>query len=290
VIPLNELDLLFGGRLIERFFARKYLMTTAQLETVPVQPCTSDAPLFKDTLPALNRCLDDLNLPYDINESIIEEMLKSLEAAGSEKGPAYWLILGRIMELALVAAGHYADHCEFSAAGDLLVNPRTIRVGWKGQRFWVVKNRHGKMSDQFRGPGMSRENFVRDFKENGSLETLRPALLPYLLERMKACGRFSSDYLEGVDARMKKIADTMGFLCAGGINTGQQLYIYLNRASASDRKLVAANLCRFDRRRYDHIGREVDRWRNGKLFTSVFLSPETMTRWRAAAMMNEYLQ
>ncbi len=72
----------------------------------------------------LNNQMDLANVPYGLNEDKILEVLSVLEYIGDETTPEYWLMVCRISEMALLCAGQYADGCEFSAAGDLLVNPR----------------------------------------------------------------------------------------------------------------------------------------------------------------------
>lgn len=225
-----------------------------------------------DSPSGLNRRMDGLDIPFGINEPRIEALLETLESIDSPRRTAYWLLLARVTELALITAGHYADHGECSAAGDLLVNPRTIRVringGWP-----AVKDRHRRLSDQFRPPGMSRGAFVRDFKERGRLETVRPPLLPELTRRLADCGRFAGAYLDHIRARMQKIADTLGFLCAGGVASGMALHGVLARASAAERAFWESNLCRFDREKYDGLGRAVACSLRGQPIADRFLRP-----------------
>lgn len=267
-------------------------MYAPQIERVSFSADPCDGSVFRDARSDFNRRLDLLAIPYDINESVIENLLDALDAIAPSPDAVCGLLLARVTELALITAGHYADHCEFSAAGDLLVNPRTIRVGWGDWRRTAVKDRHGRLSDQFLRPGMSHGAFVRDFKENGSLETLQPALLPVLVERLAACGFFSSDYLTAVNARMEKITGAIGFLCAAGITTGRQLYLHLTLAPAAEREFFTAHLCRFDRARFDRLGREVGRWQDGTFLNSGFLAPGTIPRSRAVRIEkleeNEY--
>ncbi|MBI9082811.1 MAG: hypothetical protein JEZ11_04390 [Desulfobacterales bacterium] len=265
-------------------------MYATQIETVSFSADPCDGSVFREALSDFNRRLDALAIPYDINESVIEALLDTLDTVAPSPDAIYWLLLARVTELALMAAGHYADHCEFSAAGDLLVNPRTIRVCWDDQRRPAVKERHERLSDQFRRPGVSRRAFVRDFKDNGRLETLRPALLPVLAGQLAACGLFSSGYLAAVNARMEKITEAIGFLCAAGITTGRQLYLHLTLAPAADRDFFTAHLCRFDRCHYDRLGREVDRWYGGTLFNSAFFDSETLSGSRAADLYESVLQ
>jgi hypothetical protein len=83
----------------------------------PIQPHLDSDPLL-----LLNEELEDLRLPHEINEPAIEGLLKKLEGSGASDQSLYWLLMARMFELALFCAGHYADNCEFTAAGDLLVN------------------------------------------------------------------------------------------------------------------------------------------------------------------------
>lgn len=219
-----------------------------------------------DSLAGLNRRMDGLNVPYGINESRIESLLDALESAGSPRRPAYWLLLARVTELALLVAGHYADHGEFSAAGDLLVNPRAVCVRVNGGRP-AVKDRHCRLSDQFRPPWMSHGDFVRDFKAKGRLETVRPALLPELTQRLVDCGRFTDAVLEDIRSRSQRVADTLGFLCAGGVASGMALHGAMAHASAAERAFWESGLCRFGRENYDGLGRAVERSLRGEPLT-----------------------
>ena len=252
-------------------------MGTAAIQTIPFSPESFQEPGFRYTPAVLNRRLDHLTIPSDVNEAMIVAMLEALEGVCAKaQGPGYWLLLARLTELALLVAGHYADHCEFSAAGDLLINPRAVQVCF-GQQRPEVKKRHGRLSDQFRPPWLSHDDFLCRFKESGSVETVRPALLPALTGCLVRGGCFTDAYMETVNGRMKKIADTIRFLCAGGIASGRQLYLYLNQATAGERDLFEENLCRFSRIPYDRVGREVDQWLDETVCTSVFIKPEAGT-------------
>jgi hypothetical protein len=96
----------------------------------------------------LNEALDHLNVPYDVNEQTIENFLQNLKAFDTTHQPAYWLMMARLFELSLILAGHYADNCEFSEAGDLLVNPRKVLIHRKGYPYPLRKSRHGRLTEQ----------------------------------------------------------------------------------------------------------------------------------------------
>ena len=108
------------------------------------QPAAPAQPLLR-----LNALLDAAILPYEVNEGQIENWMNTLEASSAKDGPIYWLLWIRLMEAALLCAGNYVDNCEFSAAGDLLVNPRSIRIYIDGVREPVNKKRHLALTDQF---------------------------------------------------------------------------------------------------------------------------------------------
>lgn len=124
-------------------------------------PCFERNPLL-----ILNEELDNFRLPHEINEPSIERLLKILEDSGASDQSFYWLLMARIFELALFCAGHYADNCEFSAAGDLLVNPRKVLIHRKGYPHSRVKQRHGRISDQLNNSGKRRNHFLLLLKKD----------------------------------------------------------------------------------------------------------------------------
>jgi len=195
----------------------------------------------------LNALLDAASLPYEVNEGEIEAWLNALEATGPQSGPVYWLLWIRLMEAALLCAGNYADNCEFSAAGDLLVNPREIRVHAKDARPPVRKWRHGRMSDQFRVNGHSRSHTIETIKNDYLLEITRPPLLPYLLGSLKASGRVAGAYLAHAERRMLQITDTIGFLTSWQIFEAADLHRRTRGATPETRSFIASHLCRFDK-------------------------------------------
>lgn len=105
---------------------------------------------FTDSIETGSRTLSDFNTslekegsPSRLNEDFIECKLCDLgqiEADCSESYGIYWLTYARLFELALLCAGNYADHFEFAAAGDLLVNPRLILIHLKSGRSVVKKD------------------------------------------------------------------------------------------------------------------------------------------------------
>ena len=113
----------------------------------------------------LNAEFDRITSGWLVNERAIESWLEQLQTTVSANDPCYWLLMARLTELAIVCAGRYADACEFAAAGDLLVNPREIRVHVSGRRpTAVVKQRRGALTAQFAGTQEVRESLIRWFR------------------------------------------------------------------------------------------------------------------------------
>lgn len=215
--------------------------------------------LFHWPVIELNRVLTRLDVPHNINECVIERFLAELEWCGWRGGePVYWLMVARLTEMTLLCAGSYADNCEFSAAGDLLVNPRKIVVREENGKSWV-KKRHSRLSDNLRPqrmvPGYPGCRF---FMPKYSLETVKPALLPYLFDQLKSSRCITPAYLDSVQGRMCKIADTIGFLSAGSLTTMEELYDHIHNGSPENKVFINANLCRFDTLTYACLGEEIE--------------------------------
>ena len=205
----------------------------------------------------LNEALDHLQVPYEVSEQTIENFLQNLEAYNITDRPAYWLVMARLFELSLICAGHYADNCEFSAVGDLLVNPRKILIHRKGYPRPLVKQRHGRITEQLNHEKKCRQLVLLQVKHEVRVEVSKPAILPYLLERIERSGQIASWYLRDVQERMKKIADTIGFLSAWSLSKFEVLHHRMQKMSAKTRRFVADHQCNFDTRYFVRIGREI---------------------------------
>lgn len=210
-----------------------------------------------DPLRLLNEKLEDLRLPHEINESAIEWLLNALEDSGTSGQSYYWLLMARIFELAVFCAGHYADNCEFSAAGDLLVNPRKVIIHRRGYPHALVKQRHGRISDQLNNGGMCRKQVLLLLKHEVSVEVATPAILPYLFEQLQLSRKVAAWYLTGAQERMKKIADTIGFLSAWSVTSFEDFHRRMQMASPKTRWFVNGHLCRFDIRYFTRLGQEI---------------------------------
>ncbi len=207
----------------------------------------------------LNNALDKVAVLYETNEHLIEDWLDELEIQNNEKNPAYWLLLARLNELTLLCAGNYADSCEFSAAGDLLVNPRQILVHFIDPEQTVIKKRHASLSEQFGRKGQSRKCILQRLANHATIETKRPSLLPHLFKKMQNSGRVSGTYLTLADTRMRQIADTIGFLASWQLSDVAELYRRISGSTPEVGAYIESNLCRFKNDLFFAMGNDVRR-------------------------------
>ena len=201
-------------------------------------------------LKAYNRSLDEESAPSNLNEEFLESKLCELDRIKPEFPEAhkiYWLIYARLFELALLCAGNYADHFEFAAAGDLLVNPRLILVHLKSGCKPVKKNRHKNLTEQFRHVAGEREAVVHWLKQETVPEIVEKPLLVHMQEDMARSGYLSKEYLELGERRMNRIADAIGFLASWHLSDNGTFYLRLQGASPSEKSFIESNLCRFDK-------------------------------------------
>ena len=206
----------------------------------------------------INTFLDRLELPQEANEPLIEDLLEKVENCAWESHLRYRLLTARILETALLCAGHYVDNCEFTAAGDLLVNPRQILIHIRGCRHPVVKRRHGKLSEQL-AAYCGMQPFSVWFKHNAILEISKSALIPSLLQRLERFHCFRPAYLDSIRRRMDEAGDTIGFLSAWGVTGWEDLHRRIQWTASQERGFIVANLCSFDMRDFHGLGRDIDR-------------------------------
>jgi hypothetical protein len=194
-----------------------------------------------DTYEAVNRRLDQVGVPHGINETFLEAILDQMNDPGRPHSAIHWLTLARLTEAAILCAGHYADNCEFRAAGDLLVNPRKVHVQVPGRGPAFIKNRHGRLTEQL----ADRFSGAID-KREVQCRIVAPALLPDLYRRLVTSGYFTQAYLDHVQQRLTAIAATIAFLAAWSVDANERLYQKLQSADAAQRQFVEEHLCRFD--------------------------------------------
>jgi len=205
-----------------------------------------------------------------LNEPFLEEVLEELENAFSYLGRPYWLSFARLTELALLCAGNYADNGFASGVGDLLFNPRLILVRIPGEAP-VIKERHTPLTMQFRHKSSTRQGVIEWLKRWTTLETIKPALLPYMHFKLGQSGFIAEGHLSSIMERMHKIADTTALLLTGNMRSEAETHKWLNGACDSDRKMIKVRLCGFDTRIFDALGADVWNTCRGKPFHSGFL-------------------
>lgn len=230
-----------------------------------------------DPIARLNRALDTLPVPWGMNEPIIESVLHQWEQYGKQHLPQYWLIGARIFEVAILSAGHYVDNCEYTAAGDLLFNPRKILIYQKGCSQPIKKHRHGRLSDQLHGHREADQPFPIWFRDQVTLRLVKPAVIPFLLTRMEQSGRMADAYLRTVRQRMQRAADTIAFLNSWSISAQEDLQGRIESASPETRRFIADHLCAFDDEAFKALGEEIYRACSDPGYQSRFITKPAPT-------------
>lgn len=223
-------------------------------------------------LSAINREIDRLHVPQGINETCIEEMVIRLDRHGDPAKSEFWLLLARLAEMAMLCAGHYADNVEFTAAGDLLVNPKRVIIYQKGYQKPQIKPRHGKVSEVL-GLGTAADRIrCRRILQESLVHVEAEALLPSLLKRMQKSRKFPQEHLDRLQNRMKRVADTIGFLSAWGLTGLEDLRQRLRISLPETCDFVSAHLCRFSDTVFRRLGDEIRRQAQNPLYASPFLT------------------
>lgn len=209
----------------------------------------------RERLAALSRRMERIGPP---NEAILESLLAALGEPSEIAPAAHWLTAARLFELGLACLGEYVDACEFTAAGDLLANPRRVDVYVRGESSPRAKRRHRSLAESVEG-GRCRADAMGWLRRNACVRVTKPALLPELFVRLRRSGWLAEDYLESGDRRMKRAASAMAFLWASRWDAAS-LRRRLRVSAPAERRWLESRLCRFDRDRFDAMGRELDRF------------------------------
>jgi hypothetical protein len=204
------------------------------------------------------RLVEDGHLT-NLNESFLEKKLAELQSLPPSRPELYWLTFARLAELTLYCAGNYADSGYFLGVGDLLFNPRLIKVYIKGRAAPVVKKRHGALTEQFRHFANSETTVVPWMIQNTLLETAKEPLLAEMCQAIESSGLFALWYLDSIKSRMIQVADTSSFLAVRSLWHENEPEAYLSAMSDSEQKVVLERLCRFDKTLFEDIGQEIFR-------------------------------
>jgi hypothetical protein len=183
----------------------------------------------------------------------------------------------RIAEMTVLCAGHYADAYEFSAAGDLLVNPRKIFIHIKGHSKPLIKHRHAGISEQLNPAKIPRGVFLQWFRTNVILQADKKPLLTDLFDKLTESGRVASGFLAGMKTRMNRIADTISFLSAWQVACAEDLIERMRRETPETREFIHANLCHFSSGMFHFIGQEIRRINHDPAYRSPLLADPSDT-------------
>ncbi len=198
----------------------------------------------------------DLDIEELPNETTIEQRLEEIERLRVDDQRIRWLTVCRLAEMALKIAGDYADHCDFQAAGDLLANPRQIDVFQRGLDFPVVKHRHRGLSEQFAVEIGGNDPVVWLMCET-QVHIRTKALLPHFRQILATSGHVHPDYIEDLDRRMCRVADTVAFLTSWRITDRHELAARMEVQGPEGRAFVKENLCQFDNSRFREMGEDI---------------------------------
>jgi hypothetical protein len=208
----------------------------------------------------------------NLNESFLERKLDELQRIPNARPEIYWLTFARLAELTLYCAGNYADNGYFLGVGDLLFNPRLIKVHVKGHANPVVKKRHGALTEQFKHVANSGIGVVPWIIQNTLLETAKGPLLAEMVETLESSGFIAQWYLHSIKSRMILVADTASFLAVRSLWHDHEPEVWLAIMSESEREVVLERLCKFDKRIFEDLGKEILRLIADDSFESNYLS------------------
>jgi hypothetical protein len=211
-----------------------------------------------DSIVRINAEIEREVASHLVNEKVIEDYWSRARRLDGDS-PKYWLLLVRLAEAALICAGNYADNCEYEAAGDFLVNPREILVHILADGRSTVKNRHGRLSEQFGLEGAEHHHLMKLFSVGVYLEMTKAPLLPHMTKVLRKSEWISPAYLQRLEKGQRRIADTLAFLAAWRIFDSAALWQRLQVTSAQERAFAESHLCRFDTRVFHQIGASLQR-------------------------------
>ncbi|MBN1833041.1 MAG: hypothetical protein JW896_13120 [Deltaproteobacteria bacterium] len=194
----------------------------------------------------LNYRLQDEAFEININKDFLEEWISRLMAMIHPHSHCFWLFLARINELALFCAAGYVDGCELDAAEDLLFDPDDL----SGQTWDVPPT-----SSTCR---IIREQGSRLYNRKGILgKEENRALISYLFELLQGSGYISIEYLKSVSWRIERIKDVLCVLIEQDIICSDDLSERLSCMNWEERKAFDSKICRFDRKIFNDMGREL---------------------------------
>ena len=230
----------------------------------------------------LTKDLPEQVFDHYLQEEFLVNQMEQLESSGEldESVEIYWLSMSRVMELALLCAGNYADFGLIREAGDLIVNPRYTEVHIDGTWEPVRVKRYERMTEQFTDYAPAGTNVSEWLRDNTHLVQVKGPLIPDLYDMLKEADTLSESYLSSVYLRMQKISETMTF-----VMQGQRIdpNYPLNGVIPEEKKFVEANLCRYNRKKFHQIGMDIGELLKDENYRSIFLNGEAISHrffWR----------
>lgn len=218
----------------------------------------------------LTRDLHEHIFDHCLKEEFLAHQMEQLESSGAPDGSVevYWLSMSRVMELALLCAGNYADFGLIREAADLIVNPRHIEVHIDGAWEPVRVKRYERLTEQFADYAPAGTNVKEWLRDNTHLVHVKGPLISDLYDMLKGSDILSESYLSSVKLRMQKISETMVFVMQGQIIDSNYP---LSGVPAEEKAFVEENLCRFNRDNYHQIGMDIDGLLKDENYCSSFL-------------------
>ena len=202
-------------------------------------------------------CLSRLNRPFVANSW---RGLFRLKAPSDE---IFWLAAARVLELALVCAGNYADCCELSAADEMLIGSGRSEVRDRAAEHGVGGNtlQRCMLHVEVLGGG------------HGSKSAMGPALPPLisLPKTLFASGCFHRTYLDMVRDRCLAARRTVGYFRSQGLTDHKSLCRALARVAPELREQVQGQGCHFNLECFHRMGFELHQLLQGGRIHSRFL-------------------
>ena len=205
-----------------------------------------------------NKTLDEQMDLIHLNESFLESKLKELESIMSASDSIERYSLIRLTELSLFCAGNYANNNCITEVGDLMINPRLIHVHIKGEQVPVKKERHTRLTVQFRDRASETCSVTEWFKQNTIIETVEKPILPHLIDLLekKGCSR---QYIAFVKEEMNMIIELLSYLSMARIPGDTSIETWKSSLEEHDRIMMEKLFYRFDPTNFYASGEKIRR-------------------------------
>ena len=203
-----------------------------------------------------NKNLDEHMDLLQLNEDLIESKLEELESLLSKYDRIEKYSLIRLTEMALLCAGNYANNNCITEVGDFIFNPRLIHIHIKGEPVPVTKERHTRLTVQFKDRATENCSVPEWFKLNTLLETVKKPLLPHLLnllEQAHCCRK----YIISVEKRINMLIENLSYLSMANIPKGTNIEEWKNTLEDADRIMMENLFFQFDPRIYYELGEKI---------------------------------